>query len=301
MKGRSMKITLCSEWSRLRIVGLLRGFSLVLLSSLVAGCPAEKQTRQPAADVKKIVIRGSNTIGEELAPRLIAKYRMEHPDITFDLETKATGYGLAALAVGQCHIAAASRPANAVELKLAQKRGVELNDYVIGSYSVAVIVNPANPIGNLTRDQVRDIFTGTIQNWKEVGGPDAPIHLYVRDPISGTYLGFLELAMDRKPYPTDLKTFTAYAAINEAVAQDPNGIGYSSIELANRNGVKGVSIDGVPPTVATVNKGEYPYVRTLRFYTDKAKEPPAARDFIQFVLSPRGQAILDQMGNVPHP
>ena len=296
-----MKTTLYSEWSSLMKASPLRNFGLVLLSIIVAGCPAGKQSQEPAADVKKIVIRGSNTIGEELAPRLIAKYRMDHPEIMFDLETKATGYGLAALSAGQCHIAAASRPANAVELKLAQSRGVEFNDYIIGSYSVAVIVNAGNPIGNLTREQVRDIFTGVIQNWKKVGGPDSPIHLYVRDPISGTYLGFLELAMERQPYALGLKTFNQYSEIIQAVAQDVNGIGYSSIELANRDGVKGVSIAGVAPTIASVNKGEYPYTRVLRFYTDKAKEPPVVRDFIQFVQSPRGQAILDQVGDVPHP
>jgi len=296
-----MKTNLCNGWSGLSKVNLLRSVGFVLLGLVLAGCPAGKQTPEPSGDVKKIVIRGSNTIGEELAPRLIAKYRMEHPEITFDLETKATGYGLAALSAGQCHIAAASRPANAVELKLAQSRGVELNDYVIGSYSVAVIINATNAIANLTREQVRDIFTGAIQNWKDVGGPDAAIHLYIRDPISGTYLGFLELAMDRQPYALGLKTFNTYQEIVQAVAQDPNGIGYSSIELCNRDGVKGVSVGGVAPSVATVNKGDYPYSRVLRFYTDKAKEPPVARDFIQFVQSARGQAILDQMGDVPHP
>jgi len=296
-----MKTTLFREWFGLKGPGLLRSLGIILLGIVVAGCPASRQTSGPVADVTKIIIRGSNTIGEELAPRLITKYRSDHPEISFDLETKATGYGLAALAAGQCHIAAASRPANAAEIKLVQSRGLELNDYVIGSYSVAVIVNASNPVANLTRDQVRDIFTGATQNWKAVGGPDAPIHLYIRDPISGTYLGFLELAMEKKPYASDLKMFTSYMDIDEAVAKDPNGIGYTSIELANRGGVKGVSIGGVPPTVAAVNKGEYPYARVLRFYTDKAKEPPAARDFIQFVQSSRGQAILDQVGDVPHP
>jgi phosphate transport system substrate-binding protein len=296
-----MKTTPCSVRFGVNKMNLLRSFGLVVLGIAVAGCPAKKQTQQPAVEVKQIIIRGSNTIGEELAPRLIAKYRVEHPEVTFDVETKATGYGVAALSAGQCHIAAASRPANEVELKLAQSRGVEFNDYIIGTYSVAVIANAGNPVTNLTREQVRDIFTGTIQNWKDVGGPDAPIHLYVRDPISGTYLGFLELAMEKQPYALGLKTFNTYQEIVQAVAQDPNGIGYSSIELASREGIKGISIGGVPPTVAAVNKGEYPYARVLRFYTDKAKEPLAVRDFVQFVLSPHGQAILDQVGNVPHP
>ena len=296
-----MKTTLCSEWSGLKKASLLRSFGLVLLSVVVAGCPAGKQTQEPAADVKQLVIRGSNTIGEELAPRLIAKYRMDHPEVTFDLETKATGYGLAALSAGQCQIAAASRPANEVELKLAQSRGIEFNDYIIGSYSVAIIVNAGNPVGNLTREQIRNIFTGAVQNWKDLGGPDAPIHLYVRDPVSGTYLGFRELAMENRPYALGLKTLTNYSEIVQAVGQDANGIGYASIELATRNGVKGVSIGGVAPTISSVNKGEYPYSRVLRFYTDKAKEPLSARDFIQFVQSPHGQAILDQVGDVPRP
>jgi phosphate transport system substrate-binding protein len=123
--------------------------------------------------------------------------------------------------------------------------------------------------------------------------------LYVRDPVSGTYLGFRELAMENKPYALGVKTFYHYAEIVLAVAQDPDGIGYSSIELATRTGVKGVSIGGVPPTVSAVQKGEYPYARVIRLYTDKEKEPPVVRDFIQFIQSPRGQAILDQVGDVP--
>src|SRR5438046_2938155 len=89
---------------------------------------------------------------------------------------------IGALMADQCDIAAASRLPSKDEQALAQLRNVELNDNVIGSYCVAVVVNGSNPVGNLTKDQVRDIFTGAIVNWKEVGGPDAPIHLCVRDP-----------------------------------------------------------------------------------------------------------------------
>ena len=159
---------------------------------------------------EKIVILGSNTIGEELAPRLVAEYKKDHPAVAFDSEFKGTTYGLGALIVGRCDIAAASRDATTNEVELAQADGVQFNDYVIGAYDVAVIVNAGNPVGNLTRDQVRDLFTGAVQNWKDVGGPDAPVHLYIRHPISGTYLGFRELAMENKPYALNLKTFTNY-------------------------------------------------------------------------------------------
>ena len=207
---------------------------------------------------EKIVILGSNTIGEELAPRLVAEFKKEHPAVAFDLEFKGTTYGLGALIVGRCDIAAASRDATTNEVELARDRGVEFNDHTIGAYGVAVIVNAGSPIGNLTRDQVRDLFIGAVQNWKDVGGPDAPVHLYIRHPNSGTYLGFRELAMENKPYALNVKTFTNYTGIVQAVAQDANGIGYSTIGPASQAGVKSVSIGGVAPTVASVNKGQYP-------------------------------------------
>src|SRR5437016_9942811 len=148
--------------------------NLVLLGLLVAGCSDNKQPATPTGASGKIVIKGSNTIGEELAPRLIAEYKKDHPNAVFELESKATGYGLAALLAGQCDIAGASRAPIKDEQELAKARGIELNDHVIGSYSVAVIVNGGNSIGNLTPEQVRDIFTGAVGNWKDVGGPDTP-------------------------------------------------------------------------------------------------------------------------------
>jgi phosphate transport system substrate-binding protein len=208
-------------------------------------------------------------------------------------------YGLAALRVGQCDIAAASREALKEEQELAHGLGIELSEHIIGAYSVAVVVNAANPVTNLTRDQVRDIFIGTVQNWKDVGGPDAAIHLYIRDPISGTYLGFQELAMENKHYAAGSKMLTNYTGIVQAVAQDANGIGYSSVSAAKDAGVKAVSIGGVVPSGESVNKGQYPYARLLRLYTNKGKETPTTRDFIKFVESPRGQEVLVQAGFVP--
>ena len=264
-----------------------------LLCILVAG--------YPAINAQPIVIRGSNTVGEELAPRLIAEYKKDHPGVVFDAEFKLTGYGLAALRDSLCDISAASRPLSKFEAEMNRSNGVEVNEYVIGSYSVAIIVNKNNPVGDLTTDQVHDVFTGAIKNWRAVGGPDAPIHLYVRDPVSGAHLGFLELAMKGDPYALVPNLFTNYAGVVQAVADDPRGIGYSSLDLTTKAGIKAVSIDGVTPSVGTVNKGQYPYSRVLRLYTNKAKETPAAHDFIQFVQSARGQQIVSQMGCVPRP
>jgi phosphate transport system substrate-binding protein len=284
---------------------LARSAGLILLALLMAGCPGTKQEADTALEARKpgdgnkVVIRGSNTFGEELGPRLIAEYKKSHPTADFDLVPKATGYGLAMLIAGQCDIAGASRRLDSEEEELVQMRGVQLTDYVIGSYGVAVVVNPSDAIGDLTTNQVRDIFTGVIQNWKDVGGPDAPIHLYVRDPISGTYLGFRELAMENKPYGHPQMLFTNYAGIVQAVAEDPNGIGYSSLGLAKSGRVKAVSIGGVAPTFDTVNRHQYPYARVLHLYTNRNQEPPVARDFVVYVESREGQAIVEKMGFVP--
>ncbi|HUJ09556.1 MAG TPA: PstS family phosphate ABC transporter substrate-binding protein [Verrucomicrobiae bacterium] len=289
-----MRLPLCDGGSTARRSISRRGVVFLLFGLLAAGC----STKESSSDV--LVLRGSNTFGEELAPRLFAEYRKDHPGVTFDSEFKGTPYGLGALMAGRCDIAAASRPLNQNDEALAKDRNIDLNDYVIGSYSVAVIVNANNPISNLTRANVRDIFTGAVKNFETVGGPSGPVHLYIRDPISGTYLGFREVAMENKPYALEVKTFTNYEDIAKAVAKDPQGVGYASIELAMKGGgVKGVSIGGAAPTVVTVEQSKYPYARSLRLYTDKAHESSAAHDFIEFVLSKPGQQVLVEMGYVP--
>jgi phosphate transport system substrate-binding protein len=273
--------------------------AMLALFVLVPSCSKKEEPVQ-TGNSGKVLIRGSNTIGEELGPRLIAEYKKDHPAAVVEIESKGTGYGIAALLAGQCGIAAASRAPIKEELELAKERGIELNDYPIGAYSVAVVVNPACPIGNITTNQIRDIFNGTIQNWKEVGGADAAIHLCVRDPISGTYLGFRELAMENKHYASGPKTFTNYTGIVQAVAQDPSAIGYCSIGLASEPNVKALSVEGVAPSATSVKDGKYSYVRILRFYTNKAREEAPCKEFIQFVQSPKGQAILAETGNIPH-
>jgi phosphate transport system substrate-binding protein len=305
-----MKMTLCPAALCPKNLNPTKTLGVLLLGVLMTSCsPSGTDNVTDVNEADKLVrtdksgatiLSGSNTVGEELAPRLIAEFKKAHPAAMFQTEFKGTGYGVAGLIGGLSDIAAASRPLSVNEQDLARTRNVQCNDYVIGSYSIAVVVNAGNSVANLTKDQVRDIFTGVIQNWKEVGGTDAAIHLYIRDPISGTHLGFRELAMENKPYGASMKPFTSYGTIVEAVANDAGGIGYTSLELMAKPSVKAVSIGGIAPTAAAVNQGQYPYARILHFFTDKAKEPPTAHDFILFVQSSAGQQILNQMGFVSH-
>jgi phosphate transport system substrate-binding protein len=249
----------------------------------------------------KTVIRGSNTLGEELVPRLVAEYQKDHRNAAFDLEFKGTGYGLGALMGNYCDIAAASKPVGTEQLEIAQIRNFQFKEYILGSYVVSILVNTSNPVSNLTSNQVQAIFTGHVQNWKAVGGPDEPVHLYGRDPVSGTHLGFKELAMANFDYGTNILFFTNYPAIAAAVAQDPDGIGYTGLNVVTPAGTKIISINGIVPSAVTVNTKKYPYDRILRFYTAALKEPSRASDFVNFTLSPRGQEILMQMGYAPKP
>lgn len=270
---------------------------LSIVAFLMSGCPADKPTIDPAAK-GQVTIKGSNTFGEELAPRLIAAYNKSRPNVGVALESKGSVSGIAALIAGECDIAAASRSATPDELNQARARGIELKEYVIGHYGVAVIVNPANPVGKLMPDQVRDIFSGAVQNWKAFGGPDVPIHICIRDPSSGTNVGFRELAMNNNPYRSDARVFTDYAQLAEAVSKDLGGIGYASMNMAHHGSVKAVSIDKYEPNALSVNEGWYPYARMLRLYTNQAKESPFARDFVLFVQRDPGQKILDEAGFV---
>lgn len=249
----------------------------------------------------KISIRGSNTIGEELAPRLVSEYKKDHKDAAFDLEFKGSGYGIGALMGSYCDIAGSSKPIAKEQEEIAQIRGVQFKEYILGTYTVAILVNAENPVSNLTSNQVQSLFTGKIKNWKDVGGADAPVHLLIRDPVSGTYLGFKELAMNFQDYGEHFQLFTNYLGIADAVAKDPNALGYAGLDLAQHAGTKAVSVDGVAPSAATVNGKKYPYARTLRFYTDGLKESAKAKDFISFVLAADGQKVLTQMGYAPKP
>ena len=280
---------------------VFRNFPLVIALLVVGGCSEQSTTDTTSGDKNSIVLRGSNTVGEELAPRLAQEYTKSHPGAKFDTEFKGSSYGLGALMVDRCDVAATSRLVTTNDVAFGKDRNVDFSDHLIGAYSVAVVVNTQNPASNLTRKQVKDIFTGTITNWKDVGGPDAAINLYIRNPVSGTHLGFLELALGTNAYASNAKTFTDYASLVQKVAADPNGIGYSSFNIAKKGGAKAVSIDNVEATGQNVQKGTYPFARSLHLYTNKNHEKKAALDFVNYVTSAEGQKVLAEMDFVPHP
>jgi len=254
------------------------------------------QTATTEAHAQKIAIKGSNTFGEELGPRLIEAYRAEHPGVVIELETKGTATGFAGLLDGTCDIGSASRLINEDELRRAGSRGIRLHSHTIGYYGVAVIVNQENALQNLTDSQIRSVFTGIINRWKALSWVDQPIQTYIRDPVSGTYLGFQELAMERMPYARTAQKRKSYEEIAGAVKSDVHGIGYVGMNFMEMSGVRALKVNGVMPSVQTIAEQTYPYARQLRLYTNAKTESKETRQFIEFILSEQGQNILQKLG-----
>ncbi len=246
-----------------------------------------------------LAIRGSDTFGEELGPKLVAAFQAQEPGVAVELESLGSVSGIAALLDETCDVAVSSRLFTDDEQRLARSRGIELHSAVAGYYGVAVVVNAANPLKTLSDGAIRDVFAGKATNWQQVGGPDQPIAVMIRDASGGTHLGFRSLAMDHLPYAAAARGFPNYAALADAVAADPNAIGYVGMNLIARDGLHPVSINGIPPSDVTVHEGVYPYVESMLLYTRAQSAHPAAERFVQFVRSKAGQQIVAALGFVP--
>jgi phosphate transport system substrate-binding protein len=255
-------------------------------------------TLATAAAQTPLRIEGSNTFGEKLGPLLLEAFKKQNPGTPVNLVSNGSGAGLSALLEGRTDVAPTSRAANADELRLARASNLRLNAQSIGSYGVVVIVNDENPVRSLNLRQVRDIFTGRITNWKQVGGPDARMSPLILDKSSGARRGFQELAMRYEPYALNAREFLSKQAIAQAVAKNATAIGYADMGRLPA-GTRAVLINGIAPNRTAINQGLYPYARTLYLYSLRGRETPAAKQFIRFVQSREGQRIISNAGFVP--
>ncbi len=248
---------------------------------------------------QKVVIKGSNTFGEELAPALINGFEKMNPGVQVELESKGSGSGIMALLEGTADIASSSRSMNEDEMRLAKSRRIKTSQHVVGYYGIAIIVNEGNPVHALTDRQIIGLFTGEIENWKQVGGLDVPVSIYTANPRDGTYLGFQELAMANKPYPQEAMPKDSYAEIQAAVAADPQGIGYVSLSMATNAGAKAVIVNGIHPSGIAVVEHLYPYARQVRLFVNRESASRMTKRFVRYVQSAEGQKIVEQVGFVP--
>lgn len=276
--------------------------ALMLLISC-GGNSDQQKTEIAKSDSRKksIVVKGSDTV-LPLAQKEAEVFMKKNPDASVTIVGGGSGVGISALMDGTTDIGMSSRPLKTDEkIKLLEKN-IDLIETIIAFDALAVIVNPKNPVSKLTQEQLSDIFTGKITNWKEVGGPDIKIIAYSRESSSGTYEFFKEHVMDKKNYASSVLNMPATGAIVQSVSQTEGAIGYIGLAYESK-GVKhlNVSYDGgqnyYPPSFENVKNKTYPIARPLYFYHDK-KNHEKVSAFINFILSDEGQALIKEVGYV---
>ena len=183
-------------------------------------------------------------------------------------------------------------------LKPAEVEKYGLVSFPFAIDGVAVAVNPGNKVEGLTKAQIKDIFSGKIANWKEVGGADAPISLYVREDGSGTRETFEERALDKGASAAAANVVNSNGAMKTAIGQDPNAIGYVGIGHLDKS-IKGISVDGMAPSQENAASGQYTVTRLLYMNT-KGEPQGITRGFVDYIFTPAGQEIVSKAGYIPY-
>jgi phosphate transport system substrate-binding protein len=246
----------------------------------------------------KIVIKGSDTLGAKLVPQLSEAYKAAHPGVSFDIAAEGSTTGIAAIIDGTADIGMASRRAFDTEISAASANGRTLKPTIVAYDGIAIIVNGANSVSALTKDQIGKIFTGEITDWSAVGGAPGPISIYTRNTSSGTYSDFKNMAMNKQDYAPTAQKMAGNEEIASEVGKNANGVGYVGMAYLTAAGIKAVAVDGVKPSIATVQNHSYPISRSTFYYTNG--EPTGeAKAFLDFTLSPAGQKIVKEVGFAP--
>lgn len=269
----------------------------VCLFSMAAltGCGTSNSTSgsaKPASSSAsgKVSTDGSTSM-EKVIGSLGEAFEKKNPGITFTYNPTGSGAGITAVSENRCDIGLSSRA-------LKEKEKETLNSTVLALDGIAIIVNPKNPVSNLKIEDLANIYSGKVKNWKEIGGADAEIVLIGREAGSGTRDGFESITKtkDKTKYRQEL---TSTGDVITTVAGNPNTIGYASL-ASIKNTVKALTINGVAPSEDTVKNGSYVVQRPFILVTKKDKKLSApAQSFFDFIISDDAKGIIRSAGAVP--
>lgn len=247
-------------------------------------------------------LKGSDTV-LPLAQKEAESYMKSTKTAKVTVTGGGSGVGLAALVDGTTEIAMASRKMKMSEKIKLSDAGKASKETIVAFDALAVVVNPANKVSQLTRDQIEGIFTGKIKNWKEVGGDDLQIVVYSRESSSGTYEFFKEHVMNNKNYASSVLSMPATGSIIQSISQTKGAIGYVGLAYVEKE-VKALNVSYdkgktfVGPSMETAKNKTYPIIRPLYYYYLTSSEK-AVKPFVDFCLSAEGQKIVEQVGYVP--
>jgi phosphate transport system substrate-binding protein len=250
---------------------------------------------------KKITVKGSDTM-VILAQKWAEVYMQSHPEVAIQVTGGGSGTGIAALINGATDICNSSRQIKPSEVdKLKQRYNTPGVEIPCAQDGITIFLNETNPVSELSLKQLSDIYSGRTKNWKEIGGPDAPIRLYGRENSSGTYVFFQEKVV-KGDYSSGTNTLPGTAAVVNAVVKDKYGIGYGGAAYAQ--GVKHCKVkkdDASPaylPTAETIKNKQYPIARYLYMYM--ANRPTGeVKAYVDWILGPEGQKYVTEIGYFP--
>ncbi len=279
-----------------------------LLLVTVAGCRQAAVSPGDAAPGESVALqnKGSDTL-VNLALAWAEAYMPAHPNVRISVTGGGSGTGIAAMINGTVDIANASRAMTDKEIEAARQNGIDPIEFTVARDAIAVVVHPDNPVDRLTLQEISDVYTGQITNWKYLGGEDRPIVLLSRESNSGTYVYFLEnvIRLGEKSdllFSPETLLMPSSEGITAEVSQNPNAIGYDGLGyVTSHQKVVAVaqSSEGpfVLPSIETVNAGSYPISRPLYMYT--AGEPAGAvKAYLDWIIAD-GQQIVARLGFVP--
>jgi len=259
---------------------VVRILVLFMIMGLMSACSRMSETG--------VIVAGSTSV-QPYAEVLAEEYMVLYPGSEIDIQGGGSSAGITAAQSGTADIGMSSRSLNDEEKSM---------QYVeIARDGLAVIVNPSNPIQNLSLDQICDIYSATITEWNQLGGSNSKIHIIAREEGSGTRSAFTELVMDKLEISPRAIVQDSNGAVRQLVADDPNAIGFISLGLVDEN-VKALHLGGVAATRESILDGSYSLSRPFLFIT---REEPTGqiKQFIDFVLSPEGQKLLSYEGLIP--
>jgi phosphate transport system substrate-binding protein len=269
------------------------GAVLLGLSSLAAASPS------------KITVKGSDTM-VILAQKWAEAYMNKNNNVKVQVTGGGSGTGFAALqnrTTDLCNASRQIRPPEIAEcIKNFRKRPTE---YRVALDGVTIYVHADNPLKELSVEQLMLIFTGKVRDWKQVGGPDAPITVYSRENNSGTYEFFKEHVLQGRDFSARAQTMPGTAAVLQAVAKDKNSIGYGG--AAYGAGAKHLAIrkdersPAIEPNEETVVNGTYPIWRYLYMYVNPALDKGEVANYLNWIRSDEGQKVVKDVGYFPLP
>jgi phosphate transport system substrate-binding protein len=244
-----------------------------------------------------IRIDGSTTV-LPIAQKVAEAYMKEHPDVTISVSGGGSGNGIKGIIDGTIDIGDSSRFIKEEEVKLAVDKGGYPVPFGIGYDCIVPVVHPSNSVSNLTLEQLKAIYKGDIQNWKELGGPDLKIVVISRDTSSGTYEVWEDKVMKKERVSPGAMLQASNGAIVQAVSSNKFAIGYIGLGYVNQT-VKPVTVNSIQGNEATTLNGIYPISRPLFMFT-RGWPAGDTLKFINYVLFPqKGQKLVKEAGFVP--